>query len=84
MFQRFGGLERDAAGATREATFHAAYEHRPWLKLVTCVDGSRHGLIAAQYKTIIEGLGGQVTKIENWSLKSRPIASSSSSQGALC
>ena len=27
------------------------------------------GLIA-QYKTIIEGLGGQVTKIENWGLKS--------------
>ncbi|MCE1237142.1 MAG: 30S ribosomal protein S6 [Hyphomicrobiales bacterium] len=27
------------------------------------------GLIA-QYKTIVEGLGGQVTKIENWGLKS--------------
>ncbi len=27
------------------------------------------GLIA-QYKTIIEGLGGKVTKIENWGLKS--------------
>lgn len=27
------------------------------------------GLIA-QYKTIVEGLGGQITKIENWGLKS--------------
>lgn len=26
--------------------------------------------LIAQYKTIVEGLGGQVTKIENWGLKS--------------
>lgn len=26
--------------------------------------------LIAQYKTVVEGLGGQVTKIENWGLKS--------------
>ena len=26
--------------------------------------------LIAQYKTLIEGLGGKVTKIENWGLKS--------------